>query len=329
MTPKQCLINFFSREAADRLPCIEWASWWNLTLERWRNEGLAQNLAPKVLKQHFGLDYDYQLWFPNGLENAPKLKEYGYISNEEEYERILPFLYKKETILEMRGRFQSLGKGFEDSGEITWFTLNGFFWFPRQLFGIEDHLYSFYDYPELYHRICGDMLEYYLFIIDEFSKFVSPQFMTFAEDMSYNHGPMISEDTFKEFIEPYYKKLIPALQRNGCKVIVDSDGDITKMVPWLINAGADGILPLERQASVDVVKLSADYPDFFFIGGFDKMVMKYGENAMINEFERIFPAMLRGNYLPSVDHQTPPDVSLENYRVYTRLLKQYCEKARV
>jgi len=100
------------------------------------------------------------------------------------------------------------------------------------------------------------------------------------------------------------------------------------MVPWLIGAGVDGVLPLERQAGVDVVKLSADYPDFFFIGGYDKMVMKYGENAMINEFERIYPAMLRGNYLPSVDHQTPPDVSLENYRVYTKLLKQYCRKAR-
>ena len=51
------------------------------------------------------------------------------------------------------------------------------------------------------------------------------------------------------------------------------------------------------------------------------MVMKHGEEAMRAEFERILPAIKSGRYIPSVDHQTPPDVSVENYRVYVRLLK--------
>jgi len=329
MTPKQCLINFFNREAADRLPCIEWAGYWDLTLDRWEKDGLeTEKVYSREFRREFGLDGMFQFGLECGHENAPKAKEFGYINNEDDYDRLLPYLYKKESVRKTRNRIEKFYHECNKNGDISMGAIRGFFWFPRELFGIEDHLYSFYDYPELYHRICRDMLEYYLFAAEELLKYIQPQFIKLMEDMSYNHGPMISEDTFKEFIEPYYKKLIPALQRNGCKVIVDSDGDITKMVPWLINAGADGILPLERQAGVDVVKLSADYPDFFFIGGFDKMVMKHGENVMINEFERIYPAMLRGNYLPSVDHQTPPDVSLENYRIYTRLLKQYCEKAR-
>ena len=147
-----------------------------------------------------------------------------------------------------------------------------------------------------------------------------------AEDMSYNLGPMLSEEIFKEFIAPYYKQLFPALQSKGIKVIIDSDGDIAKMIPWLIEAGADGILPLERQAGVDVNVLTAQYPDFLFIGGYDKMVMKFGKDAMIKEFERILPAIQRGNYLPSVDHQTPPDVSLEDYKIYAGLLREYCRK---
>jgi hypothetical protein len=138
---------------------------------------------------------------------------------------------------------------------------------------------------------------------------------------------MLSEDTFREFIEPYYKQLIPRLKAMGVMVFVDSDGDVTKMIPWLINAGVEGILPLERQAGVDVNLLTAKHPDFFFLGGFDKMVMKFGEGAMVKEFERIYPAMLRGNFLPSVDHQTPSDVSLDNYRVYVKLLEHYCLEA--
>jgi hypothetical protein len=33
--------------------------------------------------------------------------------------------------------------------------------------------------------------------------------------------------------------------------------------------------------------------------------------------------MRTGGFIPSVDHQTPPGVSLEQYRVYLRLLAEY------
>jgi uroporphyrinogen-III decarboxylase len=63
-----------------------------------------------------------------------------------------------------------------------------------------------------------------------------------------------------------------------------------------------------------------------FIGHFDKMCMKHGREAMRAEFERLLPSMKRGKLIPSVDHQTPPDVSTENYRIYVELLFEYCAK---
>lgn len=63
------------------------------------------------------------------------------------------------------------------------------------------------------------------------------------------------------------------------------------------------------------------------LGGYDKMVMPLGEAAMRAEFERLLPAMQSGGYIPSVDHQTPPGVSLDNYRIYIRLFVEYAEKA--
>ncbi|MCK4791957.1 MAG: hypothetical protein KAV87_49955 [Desulfobacteraceae bacterium] len=41
------------------------------------------------------------------------------------------------------------------------------------------------------------------------------------------------------------------------------------------------------------------------------------------EFERLVPLMNPGGFIPSVDHQTPPGVSLENYRIYRRLLDEF------
>jgi hypothetical protein len=37
--------------------------------------------------------------------------------------------------------------------------------------------------------------------------------------------------------------------------------------------------------------------------------------------------MKTGRYIVSVDHQTPPGVSIENYRIYLRLFEEYCVKA--
>ena len=63
-----------------------------------------------------------------------------------------------------------------------------------------------------------------------------------------------------------------------------------------------------------------------FLGHFDKMCMKYGENAMRAEFERLMPSWQNGKLIPSVDHQTPPDVSLDNYKIFVSLFKEYSLK---
>jgi hypothetical protein len=39
------------------------------------------------------------------------------------------------------------------------------------------------------------------------------------------------------------------------------------------------------------------------------------------------PVMRSGGFIPSVDHQTPPGVSLENYRVYLKLFREACIRA--
>ena len=47
---------------------------------------------------------------------------------------------------------------------------------------------------------------------------------------------------------------------------------------------------------------------------------------MRKEFERLLPSIKNGRFIPSVDHQTPPDVTLDNYRIYVKLLKEYAHK---
>ncbi len=329
VTRFNAVMNF---EKTDRLPLIEWASWWPDTVHRWYNEGLSQEIRWDLIQTHFGLDYIQRIWMPLLKPGSPRPKSHGapLIYSEEDYDAFKQYLYPDENDENYRRKYQMLAhlKEKHDQGDaVLWYSYDGFFWFPRVLLGIENHLYSFYDEPELYHKICNDLADYIIAELPKIYEICHPEFMVFSEDMSYNNGPMLSEELFDEFLLPYYQRVIPEIKKYGTKVIVDTDGDVSMMIPWLKRAGVDGVLPLERQAGVDLNALRKQYPDFLFIGGFDKMTMPKGEEAMRAEFERLLPVMRSGGYVPSVDHQTPPGVSLENYEIYVKLLKEYAEKA--
>jgi len=190
-------------------------------------------------------------------------------------------------------------------------------------------LFAFYDQPELMHRINRENAEWMLRVIDRVCQYCVPDFMTFAEDMSYNNGPMLSKELFDEFMRPYYDLVVPALKARGIRAIIDSDGDVTEAVDWFAEAGLEGVLPLERQAGVDLAAIRAKHPRMRFIGHYDKMVMNRGEAAMRAEFERLLPVARQGGFLISCDHQTPPGVSLAQYRDYLRLFREYAAKCAV
>ncbi len=328
MTAREAFHAALSFGKPERLPAIEWATWWDKSLDRWRAEGLDPGIEGQgELHEALGLDRHDQFWIRALGPGCPEPASHGaaLIADRASFRALLPSLYPRH--LPESSAIERAAGIREERGSLLWMTLEGFFWFPRLLFGIEPHLYAFYDASELMHEMNDRLADWHLEILDRFCRIAVPDFMTFAEDLSYNLGPMISKECYEEFLAPYYKRVIPELKRRGIRVFVDSDGDISSALPWFIDAGIEGALPLERQAGVDVAALQERYPKFLFIGGFDKMVMKEGEEAMRAEFERLLPAMRRGGFIPSVDHQTPPDVSLANYRIYAGLLREYCRAA--
>ena len=312
----------------DRLPMIEWASWWGKTIERWHSEGLPEAVKDRYdLYRHFGLDVYYQNWVVSTGPGCPRPAYHGgpLISSMDEYEKLLPHLFPKPAI--DRDMWTRWAAQQQAGNAVLWFTVEGFFWFPRKLLGIEPHLYAFYDQPELMHRINTDMSNWILQVVEEIGTICTPDFMTFGEDLSYNHGPMLSKELFDEFLKPYYRKVLPRIKERGTLTVIDSDGDVTVPAFWFGEVGLDGILPLERQAGVDIARLRQEHPRMRFIGHFDKMTMDKGQAAMRAEFERLLPTLAKGGFIASVDHQTPPGISLENYRVYLKLLSEYAEKA--
>lgn len=311
-------------QEVDRMPKWEWAMWWDKTIDRWHSEGLPSKLTDVFeIHEYFGLDPYKQFWFSTTDDTIEAEQHHveGIVSNMDDYLKHRPNLFPDHSraIEEMKPWIQK-----QENGEVVvWITLEGYFWFPRTLMGFTKLMLAFYDQPELLHKINQDLLDFNLKLLDLVDKIGHPTFMTVAEDMSYNKGPMISRELMDEFLNPYYEQMINRGKEMGMLTFIDTDGDVTGLTPWLLDNGIEGALPLERQAGVDGMDIREKFPDMCMIGHFNKMVMNKGEAAIRNEFERLVPLMKTGGFIPSVDHQTPPSVSMEEYRLYLKIFDEY------
>lgn len=205
---------------------------------------------------------------------------------------------------------------------------SGFFWTPRDLMGIEEHLYAFYDEPELMHDMNEFVLEMYLKYLVPLTRILQPEVLLFPEDLSGKNGPMLSPECFDEFVGAYYEKLFPVLRENGAKnIFVDTDGDFRLLIPNFLKAGVDGFLPMDVNAGMDIVEVRKEFPDVKFIGAFNKLALLEGPEGIDREFQRLMPVIRQGGYIPGLDHQAAPDTRLENYKYYIKKLKEAMKEA--
>lgn len=189
-------------------------------------------------------------------------------------------------------------------------------------------MYAFYDEPEMLHDIAEYICHVYETKLMRVIRMLQPDVVYFMEDLSGKTGPMLSGDFVDEFMGTYYKRLIPLFKEAGVgNVIVDTDGDFAKIIPNFIKAGVDGFLPMDVNAGMDIVAVRRQFPQLKFIGGYNKLMVEKGPEAIDAEFARILPVVRQGGYLVGNDHQLPPSASLENYRYYIRRLKEVMAQA--
>ena len=204
----RAVMNF---QQVDRLPRWEWAMWWDETIKRWHGEGLPVDIIDIFeIHKYFGLDPYKQFWYSTTDATIEAVQHHveGIVHNMDDYMKLRPNLYPdhSKAIEEMSPWFEKQKQG----QAVIWITLEGYFWFSRTLMGFTDLMLAFYDQPELIHKINKDLLEFNLGLLEQIGRIGKPTFMTIAEDMSYNNGPMISRAAMDNFMSPYYEKMLAA-----------------------------------------------------------------------------------------------------------------------
>lgn len=259
------------------------------------------------------------------------------VKNESDWDKLI------EERLNLNNISKRLLKGFADaikSAKNRDYPLSilgdpcGFFGCLRYIMGEVRLFMSYYDNPSLIKKMVSYLCDFWINFAEELCSYTDFDFGYFFEDMAGKQGMLISPAIFKEFMAPYYKRIISFLNSKGIKnVIVDSDGYIEDLIPLLKGVGVTGMLPFEKQAGNDLFRIRKNYPDFIIMGGFNKAILRDGNSKwkgeLDKELEEISILIKSGGYIPFGDHFMPPDVSWERFSSYRKKLNIIIEDTEV
>ena len=153
---------------------------------------------------------------------------------------------------------------------------------------------------------------------------LTPDHVHISEDMAYKAHPMIGPDMTREFLLPTWRRWADLCHGAGVPLVgIDSDGDITSLIPVMLDAGIDMVDPMEVAAGIDLPALRREYGTrLAYRGGIDKRCIARGGAAIAQEIERLRPVIDSGGYIPGCDHGVPSDVSWPDFVRYVSLLAQ-------
>ena len=199
-------------------------------------------------------------------------------------------------------------------------SIEGFYWRAREWMGTENVSYAFYDEPELIHEMMEFNADFTIEVSKPVLEHIDVDYVMIAEDMSMKNGPLLSPEQYRLFIFPHMRRLVDYFKKNGVRyVLVDTDGNCEALIPLLMEAGVDGIWPLERIAGMDPVKIRKKYGKGLRLsGGVDKMEIAKGKDAIDAHLAALVPLIEEGGFIPTIDHTASPDISLENFRYYMK-----------
>ncbi len=141
------------------------------------------------------------------------------------------------------------------------------------------------------------------------------------DDMAYNHGPMFSPARFEQVFLPAYRRMIAAYKGAGARyVFLHSDGDIRSLLDMLVDAGIDGLNPLERRAQMDIAAIRKKYPHLILTGGMcNTRTLVRGTREEIEAEAREIIDLGRGGGVIIGTHSVSPEIPLENFVIYHEL----------
>lgn len=357
LTNRQRFLRIFAGDPIDHIPFLDVMGFWPSCLKRWKTEGLAPEADAEAVRAIIGFEGGLGSFLPvNSFvwpEFEPQIvrqegeKQYlrnswgaielnfagsqhlsitveGPVSDRKSWEAIKDRLQPNLPARLPGGWKEMCEKAIQSEEPVYTGELpNGFFGSVRELLGFERQAALFYDDPALMEEILDTLCDLWIAVYTRVLEDVRLDYFYIWEDMCYKGGPLISPALFRRFLLPRYQRLTEALRAKGCpNILVDSDGDMRKLVPLWIEGGVNITFPWETQYGLDLTEVRRQYPELGMLGGLNKFALAGGREAIDKELEKL-PFMLEnGRYIPGLDHGVPDDVFWDDYRYFYDRLRE-------
>jgi uroporphyrinogen decarboxylase len=126
---------------------------------------------------------------------------------------------------------------------------------------------------------------------------------------------------------PQLKRVCEAWHEHDTKVIFHSDGNLISVIDDLIEAGIDGLNPLEPIEGIDVVsEICGRYPNLVLVGGVDAHhLLVHGTAAQVaDEVKRLIDVVgPRGGFFVGSSIEMHPGCKLDNLIALVETTRQY------
>ena len=208
------------------------------------------------------------------------------------------------------------------------------FWTPfyhnvMDLFGMTDYLVKMYTHPEVVHAVTDRVCQFYYdaneLFFRECGEYVEGFF--FGNDFGTQRDTIMSPKLFDLFVLPWFKKFTEQGHHHGKQVLLHSCGSIHRVIPRLIEAGADCLHPLQaKAANMSSETLGAEFGGkITFLGGIDAQdILPNGTTEEVKADVRRVRKLLGPNVIISPSHEAIlPDVPPENVAALAEAAHEY------
>lgn len=175
-------------------------------------------------------------------------------------------------------------------------------------FGMENYFVKMYTDPAVVEAVTEHVVDFYLSVNAKWFDIIGDRMdaIFFGNDFGSQLDMLISPEMFDKFVMPYFRKITEQAKKRGYKVVLHSCGAIEKVIPRLIDAGADALHPIQARArGMDAAALAAKYNGkIVFIGGIDTQeLLPFGTAAQVADETRRVVDLLGPNFIVSPSHE--------------------------
>jgi uroporphyrinogen decarboxylase len=136
-----------------------------------------------------------------------------------------------------------------------------------------------------------------------------------VDDLAFGSGPMISPEAYREHVFPWYREMAQRCHAKDRIYMMHSDGDLTKLMPDLIEVGIDVLQPIDPSC-MDIVKTKQEFGDrICLVGNVPNELLRSGTPEEVQAYTKdlLRNCALGGGYCVGSGNSVPDWANFDNF----------------